>query len=315
MSYSIGVDVGGTKVLGGVVDESGNVLAHARRDTPRQGGAELTRAIADVALELLREFAGVKSVGISAAGFVSSDRKTILATPNIAGWNGIDLDAELNSLIDLPIVIENDANAAAWGESRFGAGVNENHIMMLTIGTGIGGGLVVNGELYRGAFGIAAEFGHIRVVPEGLLCGCGARGCFEQYASGNALLRHAREAISASPEMARNLLSLGDGTVAGLTGKQITDAARLGDAVALAAFNTTAQWLGAGIASLSVALDPACVIIGGGVIDAGEILLEPTRVAVERYMPFAGKHPSPRIIAARLGNEAGLVGVADLARV
>lgn len=297
-----------------MVDESGNVLAHARRDTPRQGGAELTRAIADVALELLREFAGVKSVGISAAGFVSSDRKTMLATPNIAGWNGVDLDAELSSLIGLPIVIENDANAAAWGEARFGAGVNEDHIMMLTIGTGIGGGLVVNGELYRGAFGIAAEFGHVRVVPEGHLCGCGARGCFEQYASGNALLRHAREAISASPEVARNLLSLGDGTVAGLTGKHITDAARLGDAVALAAFNTTAQWLGAGIASLSVVIDPGCVIIGGGVIDAGEILLEPTRVAVERYMPFAGKHPSPRIIAARLGNEAGLVGVADLAR-
>lgn len=315
MSYSIGVDVGGTKVLGGVVDESGNVLAHARRDTPRQGGTELTRAIADVARELLQEFTEVKSVGISAAGFVSSDRKTMLATPNIAGWNGVDLDAQLTSLIGLPLVIENDANSAAWGEARFGAGVNEDQIMMLTIGTGIGGGLVVNGELYRGAFGIAAEFGHVRVVPEGHLCGCGARGCFEQYASGNALLRHAREAISASPEVARNLLSLGDGTVAGLTGKHITEAARLGDAVALAAFNTTAQWLGAGIASLSVALDPSCVIIGGGVIDAGEILLEPTRAAVERYMPFAGKHPSPRIIAAQLGNEAGLVGVADLARI
>lgn len=315
MSYSIGVDVGGTKILGGVVDDSGNVLVHARRDTPRQGGAELTRAIADVALELLHGFAEVKSVGISAAGFVSSDRKTMLATPNIAGWNGVDLDAELSSLIGVPLVIENDANAAAWGEARFGAGVNQDHIMMLTIGTGIGGGIVVNGELYRGAFGIAAEFGHVRVVPEGHLCGCGARGCFEQYASGNALLRHAREAISASPEVARNLLSLGDGTVAGLTGKHITDAARVGDAVALAAFNTTAQWLGAGIASLSMVLDPACVIIGGGVIDAGEILLEPTRAAVERYLPFAGKHPSPRIIAAELGNEAGLVGVADLARI
>ena len=297
-----------------MVDESGKVHAHARRDTPRQGGAALTQTIADVALELLQEFAEVKCVGISAAGFVSSDRKTMLAAPNIAGWNGIDLDAELSALIGLPLVIENDANAAAWGEARFGAGVNENHIMMLTIGTGIGGGLVVNGELYRGAFGIAAEFGHVRVVPEGHLCGCGARGCFEQYASGNALLRHAREAINASPEVARNLLSLGDGTVAGVTGKHITDAARLGDAVALAAFNTTAQWLGAGIASLSVALDPACVIIGGGVIDAGELLLTPTRAAVERYMPFAGKHPSPRIIAAQLGNEAGLVGVADLAR-
>ena len=313
MAFSIGVDVGGTKVLGGVVNEHGTVLAHARRDTPRQGGSALTQAIADVARELMRDF-DVTCVGISAAGFVSSDRKTMLATPNIAGWNGVNLDKELGTLIGLPLVIENDANAAAWGEARFGAGVNEEHLMMLTIGTGIGGGVVVNGQLYRGAFGIAAEFGHMRVVPGGHLCGCGARGCFEQYASGNALLRHAREAISASPEVARNLLALGDGTVAGLTGKHITDAARQGDAVALAAFNTTAQWLGAGIASLSVLLDPACVVIGGGVIDAGEILLAPTRAAVERNMPFAGKHPSPRIIAAELGNEAGLVGAADLAR-
>ncbi len=313
MAFSIGVDVGGTKVLGGVVNEHGTVLAHARRDTPRQGGSALTQAIADVALELMRDYE-VESVGISAAGFVSSDRKTMLATPNIAGWNGVNLDKELGALIGLPLVIENDANAAAWGEARFGAGVNERHLMMLTIGTGIGGGVVVNGQLYRGAFGIAAEFGHMRVVPDGHLCGCGARGCFEQYASGNALLRHAREAINASPEVARNLLALGDGTVAGLTGKHITDAARQGDAVALAAFNTTAQWLGAGIASLSVVLDPACVVIGGGVIDAGEILLAPTRAAVERNMPFAGKHPSPRIIAAELGNEAGLVGAADLAR-
>lgn len=313
MAYSIGVDVGGTKVLGGVVDADGNVLAHARRDTPRQGGAELTQTIADVARELMDDFT-VGSVGISAAGFVSSDRKTMLASPNIAGWNGIDLDRELSALIGLSVVIENDANAAAWGEARFGAGRGEDHLMLLTIGTGIGGGIVVDGELYRGAFGIAAEFGHMRVVPEGHLCGCGARGCFEQYASGNALLRHAREAISASPEVARNLLSLGDGTVAGVTGKHISDAAREGDAVALAAFNTTAQWLGAGIASLSVVLDPACVIIGGGVIEAGEILLAPTRAAVERYMPFAGKHPTPKIIAAQLGNEAGLVGVADLAR-
>jgi glucokinase len=313
MSYSIGVDVGGTKVLGGVVDVDGRVLAHARRDTPRQGGAELTRTIADVALELMKDFA-IETVGISAAGLVSSDRKTMLAASNIAGWNGLDLDHQLTALIGLSVIIENDANAAAWGEARFGAGRGEDHLMLLTIGTGIGGGVVLNGELYRGAFGIAAEFGHMRVVPEGHLCGCGARGCFEQYASGNALLRHAREAINASPEVARNLLSRGDGTVAGMTGTHITDAAREGDGVALAAFNTTAQWLGAGIASLVVLLDPGCVIIGGGVVEAGEILLTPTRVAVERYMPFAGKHPTPKIIAAQLGNEAGLVGVADLAR-
>jgi len=313
MALTIGIDVGGTKVLGGVVDESGKVLTTARKDTPRQGGAALTQTIADVAKELLAQHA-VSSVGVSAAGFVSSDRKTMLATPNIADWNGVNLDHELTKLIGLPVVIENDANAAAWGEAKFGAGQNQNHMMMLTVGTGIGGGIVVNGQLYRGAFGIAAEFGHVRVVPEGHLCGCGARGCFEQYASGNALLRHAREAINASPEVARNLLSRGDGTVAGLTGQAITEAARDGDPVALAAFNTTGQWLGAGIASLCVLLDPACVVIGGGVIDAGEILLKPTRESLERNMPFAGKHPYPEIVAAKLGNEAGLVGVADLAR-
>jgi glucokinase len=313
MSLTIGIDVGGTKVLGGVVDEAGKVLTTARKDTPRQGGSALTQTIADVTKELLQQHS-VASVGVSAAGFVSSDRKTMLATPNIADWNGVDLDHQLTALIGLPVVIENDANAAAWGEAKFGAGKNQDHMMMLTVGTGIGGGIVVNGALYRGAFGIAAEFGHMRVVPDGHICGCGARGCFEQYASGNALLRHAREAINASPEVARNLLSRGDGTVAGLTGQAITEAARDGDAVAVAAFNTTGQWLGAGIASLAVLLDPACVVIGGGVIDAGEILLKPTRESLERNMPFAGKHPYPEIIAAQLGNEAGLVGVADLAR-
>jgi glucokinase len=314
MSFTIGVDVGGTKVLGGVVDDNGKVLKTARRDTPREGGRALTQAIADVTNELMADFT-VDSVGVSAAGFVSSDRKTMLATPNIAGWNGVDLDSELSALIGLPVVIENDANAAAWGEARFGAGRTREHMLMMTIGTGIGGGIVVNGDLYRGAFGTAAEIGHIRVVPDGHLCGCGARGCFEQYASGNALLRHAREAIVASPDIARNLLSRGDGTIDGLTGKIITIAASEGDAVALAAFNTTGQWLGAGIATLSVILDPECVVIGGGVIDAGEILLAPTREALERYMPFAGRHPYPEIIAASLGNEAGLVGVADLARL
>jgi glucokinase len=313
MTLTIGIDVGGTKVLGGVVDESGNILEKARRDTPRQGGTELTKTIAEVALDLMRNHK-VSAVGVSAAGFVSSDRKTMLATPNIAGWNGVNLDAELTELIGIDVVIENDGNAAAWGEAVFGAGRGEAHMLMLTVGTGIGSGIVVNGQLHRGAYGIAGEIGHMRVVPEGHLCGCGARGCFEQYASGSGLMRHVREAIAATPDIARNLLALGDGTIEGLKGHHVTEAARAGDVVALAAFNTTAQWLGAGIASLSVILDPAIVVIGGGVVDAGEILLEPTRANMERKMPFSGKHPSPKLVAATLGNDAGLVGVADLAR-
>ena len=310
---SIGVDIGGTKVLGGVVDSSGKILATSRRDTPKEGGRQLTETIADVANELLQEHS-VASLGISAAGFISADRERILATPNIAGWSGINLKEELSELVKLPIFIENDANSAAWGEAIHGAGKGSKQMMMITVGTGIGGGAVIDGKLHRGAFGIAAEFGHMRVLPEGHLCGCGARGCFEQYASGNALMRHARESISASPDLAHNLLQRGNGTVEGLSGRHITEAAREGDPVALAAFNTTAQWLGAGIASLCVLFDPEIVVIGGGVIDAGEILLAPTRTAVDRYMPFNGKHPMPEIVAAKLGNEAGLVGAADLAR-
>lgn len=312
-ALTIGVDVGGTKVLGGVVDLNGKILEQSRRDTPIQGGAALTQVIAEVAIELANKHK-VAAVGVSAAGFISADRKTLLATSNIANWNNVPLVSQLEEKISLPVILENDANCAAWGEFRFGAGRHESNLALLTIGTGLGGGFIINGKLITGAFGIAAEIGHMRVVPEGHLCGCGARGCFEQYASGNALLRHAREAINASPDLAKNLLSLGDGTVAGLTGHHITKAAEKGDPVALAAFNTTAQWLGAGIASLSVLLDPSCVIIGGGVIEAGEILLAPTREYMDRYMPFNGKHPYPRIIAATLGNDAGLVGVADLAR-
>ncbi len=311
---TIGIDVGGTKVLGGVVSETGEILTTARRDTPREGGRALTQAIADVANELAHEFP-VDSIGVSAAGFISSDRKTILATPNIAGWNGVNLDRELNEILGKTIVLENDANAAAWGEFKFGAGRGRNDLMLLTLGTGVGGGLILDGALFRGAFGIGAELGHIRIVPEGHLCGCGIRGCLEQYSSGSALLRHAREAISASPDIARNLLARGDGTLEGLKGEHITDAAREGDPVAMAAFNTMASYLGAGIASLCAVIDPSCIVLGGGVIDAGEIFLGPTREAALRLIPFSGKHPYPEIVAAELGNHAGLVGVADLSRI
>ena len=313
-SNTIGIDVGGTKVLGGVVSASGEILITARRDTPRGGGSALTQTIADVANELLREYP-VESIGVSAAGFISSDRQTILATPNIAGWNGVNLDKELTQILSKRIVLENDANAAAWGEFKFGAGRGRNDLMLLTLGTGVGGGLILDGSLFRGAFGIGAELGHMRLVPDGHLCGCGVRGCLEQYASGSALMRHTREAISASPDIARNLLARGDGTLEGLKGEHITDAAREGDPVALAAFNTMASYLGAGIASLCAVIDPSCIVLGGGVIDAGEIFLGPTREVALRLIPFSGKHPYPEIIAAELGNSAGLVGVADLSRI
>lgn len=311
---AIGIDIGGTKVLGGVVTGTGEILATARRDTPREGGRALTEAIANVATELAQQYP-VDSIGVSAAGFISSDRQTMLATPNISNWNGVNLVAELTEILHKKIVLENDANAAAWGEFKFGAGRGRNDLMMLTLGTGVGGGLILDGSVFRGAFGIGAELGHIRLVPDGQLCGCGIRGCLEQYASGSALMRHAREAIDASPLLARNLLDRGDGTIEGLRGNHITEAAREGDPVAIAAFNTMATYLGAGIASLCAVIDPSCVVLGGGVIDAGELFLGPTRDAALRLIPFSGKHPYPEIVAAVLGNHAGLVGVADLSRI
>ena len=311
MSLKLGIDVGGTKVLGGVVDHEGKVLARSRKETPREGGLALVKVIAEVARELIAEH-HVSSVGVCAAGFISSDRQTVTATPNIVGWNGINLASELEKLLDNRVVVENDAKAAAWGEKRFGSGRPYQTLFMLTIGTGLGGGFINNGQLFRGAHGMATEFGHMRAVPNGHLCGCGARGCYEQYAAGSALLRHAREAISASPELARNLLARGNGTIDGVTGQHVTDAARDGDSVAIAAFATTAEWIGSAAANLVAALDPEAIIIGGGVIDAGEILLGPVRDSLKRHLPFSGKYPIPPIVAATLGNDAGLVGAADL---
>lgn len=313
MSLDIGIDVGGTKILAGVVDDTGAIIDRIRRDTPRVGGAEVTRALADVIVELTGRHQ-VSGIGLCSAGFVSADRRSILANPNIPNWNGAQLADDLEALIGRKILLENDANAAAWGERQFGAGKGATELVMLTIGTGVGGGLITKGEIFHGARGSAGEFGHIRAVPEGHLCGCGMRGCYEQYASGTALLRHAREAISASPELARNLLSRGDGSIDGLTGEILTSAARDGDPVAIAAFNTTGQWIGALIATLEAALDPALVVIGGGVVAAGEILLRPVRESLARLSPFSRSRPLPEIVAASLGNDAGLIGAANLAR-
>jgi glucokinase len=313
MSLDIGVDVGGTKVLAGVVDSSGRVIESIRRETPRVGGAELTKVIADMALELCTRH-DVAGIGVCSAGFFAPDRRSIIVNPNIANWNGVQLADDLETLIKRPVVLENDANAAAWGERQFGAGNGADELVMLTIGTGLGGGLITSGKIFRGSRGSAAEFGHMRAVPEGHLCGCGLRGCYEQYASGNALLRHAREAIAASPEIARNLLARGDGSIEGLTGAHLTAAARDGDPVAIAAFNTTGQWIGALVASLEAALDPAKVVIGGGVVSAGEILLQPIRESMTRLSLFGPRRPQPELVAATLGNDAGLIGAANLAR-
>jgi glucokinase len=308
---TIGIDIGGTKISAGVVDSSGNLIDSSRISTPTEGGKELILAVINLIKEI-KEKHEIKGIGISIAALISSDYGTIVGAPNIANLSKLNFVNEIKAEFKLPIVVENDANSAMWAEFKFGNAKGLNPVMFFIIGTGVGGGLVIDGKLFKGANGIGAEFGHMCVVPNGLLCGCGSKGCIEQYASGGALIRYANEAIINNPQSSETLLSFGEGK---LTGSGLTKAAKAGNELALAAFNKQADWLGLACASYSLIIDPEAIIIGGGVADAGELFLAPVREAMRKYMPFAESHVPPKIIAAKFGNDAGLIGAADLVRV
>jgi glucokinase len=312
VSYTIGVDVGGTKVAAGVVDEEGKVLVSTRRPTPSESPQHVEETIEAVVTELRREY-DVEAVGIGAAGFVDADRSTVLFAPNLV-WRGEPLRDDIARRINLPVVVENDANAAAWAEYRFGAGRDARDLVCVTVGTGIGGGIVLDGALYRGRYGIGAEFGHMRVVPGGRRCGCGQTGCWEQYCSGRALLREAREIADVWPEYGARLLALGGGEPEGIESFEVTQAAREGDPAAVACFEELGMWLGQGLADLAAVLDPALFVVGGGVADAGDLLLGPARRVFAERLTGGTHRPIAEIRLAELGNEAGLVGAADLAR-
>ncbi|MEO6471594.1 MAG: ROK family protein, partial [Aeromicrobium sp.] len=237
----------------------------------------------------------------------------VLFAPNI-NWIDEPLAAKVSERIGLPVVVENDANAAAWGEYRFGAGKDTNDLLLVTVGTGIGGGIVHGGQLFRGGFGIAAEIGHLRVVRDGIPCGCGQRGCWEQYGSGRALVREARERVASSDPAAIGLSSLVGGDASLITGPMVTGLAQQGDTLALELLTEVGKWLGEGIATLCAVLDPAVVAIGGGVAAAGDLLLKPAQESFDEYLSAAAHRPHASLRLASLGNQAGLIGAADLAR-
>lgn len=312
MALAIGVDVGGTKVAAGVVDEDGRVLAKTRRPTPSQSPDDVERTIADLVAEL-RQDHDVQAVGIGAAGFVDAERATVLFAPNLA-WRDEPLRDAVQQLVDLPVVVENDANAMAWAEHRFGAGRGQAHLVCVTVGTGIGGGVVLDGRLYRGRWGAGAEFGHMKLVPDGRRCGCGQSGCWEQYCSGRALVREAREVADVWPGLGARLLELGGGFPEGITGPAVTQAAREGDPAALECVGIIGEALGQGLADLAAVLDPGAFVVGGGVADAGELLLGPARAVFTERLTGGTHRPHAPVLLAELGNDAGLVGAADLAR-
>ena len=312
---AIGVDIGGTKIAAGVVDEEGNILAKAVRSTSAEDPAEIDRAVADLYAEL-SQGREIGAVGVAAAGFISSDRATALFGANIA-WRDYPLRERIAALVedDVRIVVENDANAAGWAEFRFGVGRDVDDMLLLTVGTGLGGAVVIGGRLVRGAWGVAAEVGHVRVVPGGHLCGCGLHGCWEQYSSGSALVREARAAVLADPVAGARLLELAGGDPDAVTGPSVTAAAQAGDALSIALLAELGRWIGEGSASVAALLDPALVVVGGGVGAAGDLLLGPAREGFLQALSGRGFRPEARIELASMGNDAGIVGAADLARL
>jgi glucokinase len=310
VAHAIGIDIGGTKIAGAVVDDLGQIVRADRVPTPADTGSLEDAVVAMI--ESLRGGDDVSAVGVAAAGFIDAAQSTVYYAPNI-DWRNEPFREKLEARIGGSVVVDNDANAAGWAEFRYGAGRLVSDMVMLTIGTGVGGAIVAGDRLFRGGFGAGAELGHLRMVPGGIACGCGQYGCLEQYGSGRALLRMANEIADAGgigQELARARTEHGalDG---GLVGGLI----EAHDPGAVAALRQLGHWLGQAAASLSAVLDPQRFVFGGGVAVAGELLLEPIREAYFEHLPARGYHPEPDFVIAELVNDAGVVGAADLARV
>jgi glucokinase len=307
---AVGLDIGGTKIAGGVVRADGRIVERTRVPTPQDTEAEITvDTLAKVIDELRAAQPRVEAIGVGAAGLVQWPSGLVVWAPHNP-YRDLPLRRLLHERTGLPTVVDNDANAAAWAEARFGAGTGSDHMILLTVGTGVGGGLVLDGRPYRGLSGLGAEVGHMIVDPDGPPCSCGSHGCLEAMVSGTALERMGREAVLAAPESAL-ARRVGDPEL--VTGPLVFDAARAGDATARGLFARMGFWLGVGIASLVTIFDPELVVVGGGMVATGDLLLGPARVSFEHYV-FGPTHRTlPPVVPARLGPEAGLVGAATLA--
>lgn len=309
---SIGVDIGGTKIAAGVVDEDGRIRARTTRTTPATDPELIESAVIDAVRELAADHR-VAGVGIGAAGFVGADRRTVVFAANLA-WRDTALADDIETHVDLPVVVENDANAAGWAEYRFGAAREARNMLMLTVGTGLGGALVLEGNLVRGEGGFAGEVAHMTAVPDGQWCGCGRQGCLEQYTSGTALVRSARGRAGTGHELYAPLLAAAGGDPQKIDGPSITDHARRGDPGSIQLISELGTWLGFGAASIAALLDPGTIVVGGGVSAAGDLLLEPARHAYDRHLTARSYRRLAPFVVASTGNEAGMIGAADLAR-
>jgi glucokinase len=311
-----GLDLGGTKVLGQVLDpaDPSRALATARLDTPR-GADAIVGAMVDLVAMLDDDLAGqglgpIEAIGAGVAGLV--DRQgTIRFAPNLPGVIDLDVRGALSGATGLVVVVDNDANTATVAEHRIGAGRGATDLVLVTLGTGIGGGVVIAGELRRGAAGFAGEPGHMVIDPNGPPCPCGRRGCWERFASGSGLGRLARDAAHAG--RADVVVQLAGGDPEDVKGEHVTRAAADGDPEALTLMAEFAWWVAVGVSNLENLLDPELVVIGGGLAEAGELLLAPIRAAYAELVLAYEHRPPVRIIGAELGADAGAIGAGLLA--
>lgn len=311
-----GLDVGGTKILGRAVDahQPRVSLAEARVETPR-GESQVLDAIGQVVAQLqsapaVRDRGGVAAVGVGVPGLVDH-RGVLRFAPNLPGVVEVAVAPELEHRLGVPVVVDNDANCAAWCESRLGAAVGVSDAVLVTLGTGIGAGIIAGGRLYEGASGFAGEPGHMVIDPSGPPCPCGRRGCWERFASGSGLGRLARDAAAAGRAPA--VVARAGGDPEAVRGEHVTEAALAGDSDALAILRELAWWLALGLANLVDLLDCELIVIGGGLAEAGESLLGPVREAFADLVLAADHRPPVRIVAASFGAEAGAIGAALLA--
>lgn len=302
---AIGVDVGGTSVRAGVVDAHGSVLDTARGATP-SGEVELEDVICST-IETLRRKHSVSAVGLAVAGFVGNDRRSVMFAPHLA-WRAAPVADRVADRIGLPVVLEHDANAAALAEYHFGALRGAHVGLLIAIGTGIGGALLIDGKLFRGAHGVAPELGHLRLVPGGRPCPCGKSGCWERYCSGTALSATAVDLLARHPSSTLVREAARDSRA--LTGRKVAAAAREGDPVALRAMADLAKWLGEGLALVADVYDPELIVIAGGVSESGPLFLDDARDRYRAVVTGTGHRPLARLRIGHLGDDAGLVGAA-----
>jgi glucokinase len=324
-AVTLGIDVGGTKILGLAVDGAGAVLAEAKVATPRllpppstggAGGDAVVDAVAEVA-ELLLEALGrgveaAAAVGVGVPGLVD-DAGVLRFAPNLPGGEGLDVRGRLSDrLPGLRVVVDNDATCAVIGEWVYGAAAGATDAVVVTLGTGIGGGLIVNNRVARGALGYAGEIGHMVVDPSGPSCPCGKRGCWERFASGSGLGRLAREAAHAG--RLDEVLRRAGGDPEAVRAEDVTAAAAGGDAGAQVVLEELGWWLALGLANLANILDPSVFVLGGGLVDALDLVIEPVRAAFDNLVEGRQGRPEVMICLATLGERAGAVGAGVLAR-